>query len=405
MKSMGILLSVLMLALAVPGGATEYVIVELPPLAPQEGTPTGAFDISENNGKVFVAGYSGSGTSLQAVRWIVSTAGASAPLSLGRLSRNSWSVAYGVNDLGNVVGSLQETQAFFWRNAPLGSTGLRAIPACRPGAKAVSAHAINNADEVVGFYSEVVPEIGVVLHPGWGFLWNSAWTGGVLRLDRGRTTLGSVANAISNPVPEQPRMIAGAAEVPPNEIVTAVQQAQRWEPDTVVFPGCLTNPVEDPLYLSGITLGALPIPEGPGSSMAYGINESGEAVGESNQFAVYFPGPVSLGVFGAARDINNPGQIVGYTALPAQYAFIHQNGSLENLNNLIPPNSGWSLLKAYGINDNGWIVGIGMKGVFSGPGAGTNASRSLTEHSEPVEDDPSSTVLRGFVLIPVTPVP
>jgi probable HAF family extracellular repeat protein len=40
-------------------------------------------------------------------------------------------------------------------------------------------------------------------------------------------------------------------------------------------------------------------------------------------------------------------------------AFIFSNGVMRDLNDLIPPGSGWLLTKAYGINDHGQIVGMG----------------------------------------------
>ncbi len=46
-------------------------------------------------------------------------------------------------------------------------------------------------------------------------------------------------------------------------------------------------------------------------------------------------------------------------------AFIYSNGTLQNLNNLIPPGSGYSLIDATGINDNGQIVAIAH---YSGDG-------------------------------------
>jgi probable HAF family extracellular repeat protein len=62
--------------------------------------------------------------------------------------------------------------------------------------------------------------------------------------------------------------------------------------------------------------------------------------------------------FGLA--INSQGGVVGYRNLPAGYsAFIYQNGTMQDLNNLIPPNSGWTLGMAKGINDAGQISGWG----------------------------------------------
>ena len=42
------------------------------------------------------------------------------------------------------------------------------------------------------------------------------------------------------------------------------------------------------------------------------------------------------------------------------HAFVYRNGRMLDLNNLIPPGSGWALTQANGINDAGEIVGYGM---------------------------------------------
>ncbi len=64
-----------------------------------------------------------------------------------------------------------------------------------------------------------------------------------------------------------------------------------------------------------------------------------------------------------ARSINNNGQIVGQIFVKNQYKAIlfDSTGSGNNidLNTLIDPNIAWTLTHAFGINDNGWIVGGG----------------------------------------------
>ena len=60
----------------------------------------------------------------------------------------------------------------------------------------------------------------------------------------------------------------------------------------------------------------------------------------------------------AASGINDAGQIVGesFSASSAR-AFIWQNGTMTDLNTLIPPSSGLYLLYANDINDRGTIAG------------------------------------------------
>src|SRR5205807_1974219 len=57
-----------------------------------------------------------------------------------------------------------------------------------------------------------------------------------------------------------------------------------------------------------------------------------------------------------AHAINGSGQIVGWGDLTG---FFWNNGVMQDIDTLIPANSGWDMLFASGINDNGWIVGSG----------------------------------------------
>jgi len=68
-----------------------------------------------------------------------------------------------------------------------------------------------------------------------------------------------------------------------------------------------------------------------------------------------------LGTFGPGavpvpKAINNHGVIVGQSG---NGAWIWSGGTFQNLNNLIPPGSGFTLDNATAINDNGQIVANG----------------------------------------------
>ena len=65
-----------------------------------------------------------------------------------------------------------------------------------------------------------------------------------------------------------------------------------------------------------------------------------------------------------ALSVNLPGQVVGESgpncgADPTQ-AFLWENGTMYNLNDLIPPGSGLTLTFAWDINDRGVIAGQGL---------------------------------------------
>lgn len=121
-------------------------------------------------------------------------------------------------------------------------------------------------------------------------------------------------------------------------------------------------------------LGMLP---GSFTSDALAVNSSGEVVGASvsssdgDAHAVLFangtvtdlnaPGTGGPDADAQANAINNSGVIVGNGGNGD--AFIYQNGQATDLNNLIAPGSGFTLITADGINNNGDIVGTAVSSV------------------------------------------
>ncbi|HEX5242154.1 MAG TPA: hypothetical protein VFW23_02745 [Tepidisphaeraceae bacterium] len=73
-------------------------------------------------------------------------------------------------------------------------------------------------------------------------------------------------------------------------------------------------------------------------------------------------GTLGGGTFSEGYGINDAGQVVGeaYDSNILAHAFIYTNGTMQDLNLLIDPNSGWQLGFAYGINDAGQITGYGQ---------------------------------------------
>lgn len=179
-----------------------------------------------------------------------------------------------------------------------------------------------------------------------------------------------------------------------------------------------------------IELAALP---GRTNSQAFDINDLGEAAGSS-----WYPtGPYSLTVDRAtlwradggeivdlgytpgppvcsgnpyypdniALAINNRDQVVGHAQCIASggslAGFLWDDGIMYNLNDLVPPGSGWDLIKATDINDNGMIVGFGT------PPGGDFELRAflLVPQVTPVNDDalPARTVLLGAQPNPFNP--
>lgn len=117
-------------------------------------------------------------------------------------------------------------------------------------------------------------------------------------------------------------------------------------------------------------LGAL----GNNESEAYGINDSDQIVGYSTagnsqigHVVLWLNGSIQdLGVIGVVSQglaINKNGQIVGvfvHSLGGNTRALLYSDGSLWNLNDLIDPASGWTLVWANAINDSGQIVGWGI---------------------------------------------
>ena len=101
-------------------------------------------------------------------------------------------------------------------------------------------------------------------------------------------------------------------------------------------------------------------------SAAYAINNLGQVTGwahtasEATHVFLWSNGTMTdLGTFGldpVGEAINNHGVIVGQSG---NGAWIWSNGTFQNLNNLIPPGSGFTLNDATAINDNGQIVADG----------------------------------------------
>ncbi len=89
--------------------------------------------------------------------------------------------------------------------------------------------------------------------------------------------------------------------------------------------------------------------------------------------------------------INNAGQIVGFSPEPMYQggAFLYENGIIQDLNDLIPANSGWTLTFAQDINNAGQIVGHGG---YNGqglvflltPSPTADLSLTLTDTPDPV---------------------
>jgi probable HAF family extracellular repeat protein len=117
---------------------------------------------------------------------------------------------------------------------------------------------------------------------------------------------------------------------------------------------------------------------GGSASGAVGINDAGQVIGwswtasgDTHAFRTAPNAPINpltddLGTLGGSfttsTAINNSGDVAGYGSLPgnvAQHAFLYTSGAIRDLNSLIVPESGWTLMAATGMNNHQQIIGSG----------------------------------------------
>jgi probable HAF family extracellular repeat protein len=118
---------------------------------------------------------------------------------------------------------------------------------------------------------------------------------------------------------------------------------------------------------------------GGNTSIANGLNNSDIVIGQSNSgSSLYWHavkwdasnkitdlGTLVGGTYSIAFGINDSSEIVGYGNIGdnAAHAILWTSAAgMQDLNNMIPANSGWVLINANAINASGEIVGYGTKG-------------------------------------------
>ncbi|MDW8104484.1 MAG: dockerin type I domain-containing protein [Armatimonadota bacterium] len=276
-------------------------------------------------------------------------------MDLGVLSGTA-SEARDVNDLGQVVGwsdAPQARHAFIWqdRNGNRRSDAgemidLRPVPSTWQS----RAYGINNAGHVAG-WSTADPD--GVYH---AFRWSPNPGGGWDWFDLGTTSGNPADISLANDINGLGQVVGGSGSA-------GSRRAFRTQPYALI------NPLTDTLpYLPGGT-----------NAEAFGINDRGQVVGFSNTRIgsstvtrpVLWDGnrAIDLGTLGGnigrAFGVNIFGHVVGHSYLAdntSMRAFLWANGVLRNLNDLLPPDSGWVLNEARAINDFGQITGYGARG-------------------------------------------
>jgi probable HAF family extracellular repeat protein len=304
-------------------GAQSYTITDLGTLG---GAYSWAYAINDSGAVAGTADTSSGST--DAFLWTAS----GGMQDLGTLPGGSASYGAAVNDSGAVAGtaltSSSELHAFLWTSA----TGMQDLGTL--GGDFSYGYGINDAGEVVG-YSYF--RNNFKYH---AFLWTKA--GGMQDLG----TIGglnSFAAAINNS----------------GEVVGGFYPATGSSYHAFLWTQ--TGGMQD--------LGTI---DGGPYSDAYAISPSGQIFGwatrKDQQKAFIWTKSEGMEWLGAgpnsnADGANSSGEVVGVfqpTGITTNTAFVKIPGEEpQNLNDLIPPNSGWVLTQAYGINQSGQIAATG----------------------------------------------
>lgn len=244
-------------------------------------------------------------------------------------SINDGSQAFGINDAGQIIGQ-STINATAVGHAFLYSSG--SMLDLTPSGGNSYASAINNNGQIVGYIGS-----GSTIQ---AFL----YSGGSLHTLGTLDGIGSYATAVN-----ESGQVAG----------------------NIYYGTAITHAF---LY-SGVSMqniGTL----GGSSAQAFGINDNGLVTGFANTSSgnphafLYTNGSMQdLGTLSGIYNygsigygINASGEVVGQSYDQTgrdENAFIYSNGSMENLNSLISPTLGWTLEQANAINNAGDIVGLG----------------------------------------------
>jgi probable HAF family extracellular repeat protein len=266
---------------------------------------------------------------------------------LGTLG-GSASYAYGINDLGQVVGWSATTggpfmeQAFLWDS----TNGMQSLGTLA-GSRASRAFAINNLGQVVGWSGN-----GYFLD-GHAVLWDGD----------GMTDLGTVGNLQSAAY-----AINGNTQIVGTAGGPGGFHALLWEDGSIQDLGGSSSfgstaaGINDQGDIAGITY----VEPQPGLFLSnpYLYTQDSGLTDIVSADAC----PAGWEGLGGGAAINSYDQIVGFNGciqpqtlqsytFPAVWDAVQ---GWQNLNDLIPPDSGWNLYGATGVNDQGQIVGYGM---------------------------------------------
>lgn len=239
---------------------------------------------------------------------------------LGTLPNKETSIAIAINDAGEVIGSSSSPGefelAFSWKNGTIGQ--LSTLPG---GQEASAAYDINNTGEIVGYANAASRSHAV--------LWN----------DNNITDLGGLDNnaSVALGINEKGESVGYSYYVTTNG--STGTHAVLWKKKDTITD--LTPQAS--------------------SSGALRINKKGTVLIDAYPDYLLRKGEITeLGNI-EALDLNDKEKVVGYkfNSNFDSIAVLWEEGTITDLNDLLPPNSGWQLSTASAINNNGQIAGYG----------------------------------------------
>jgi probable HAF family extracellular repeat protein len=266
---------------------------------------------------------------------------------LGTLSGATVSGAIGVNDSGTVVGysNMKGQIATNFNAVQWSSTGAITNLGTLSGGSSSAAFEINSAGEITGdsFLSS-------------GIVNATSWTSKKIK------NLGALSKAI---------FTAGLAINDSGQIVGEsvfgygppfTSHGFLWNGSTMKDLGTLTGgitSVANAINTSGVIVG-----QSDGSS----TRGSWHAVLWNSADKIQDLGTLPGGTYSIAFGVNDSSVVVGYGNLSnnAAHATVWTStGGMQDLNSLIPSNSGWVLINANAVNNAGQITGYGTKGGYN----------------------------------------
>jgi uncharacterized membrane protein len=284
---------------------------------------------------------------------------ASGPSSLGRLAGGTFSQANAVNNLGVAVGDgdTGNSRPQAWVQT---AAGLYNFFPNNGG----NTHAVFIGDNgyIGGYYTKSLSGNASSWH---GSIWTPDPKDPRKYVQKDLPILpGGVNSKLSNAIPSMFNQLGQAVGYGQTDQLTG-QHAVFWNNDA---------------KHSIVDLGTLP---GDLSSLAWDLNDLGQAVGESdppfgriptlwNNDAAHTPVALPFPAgdnFGTANSINSIGQVLGSTAYATpgtwnttgSHIVIWRDGGVFDLTSLLDPatGAGWTITYAPSINNKGQIVGIG----------------------------------------------